>query len=635
MQVPNKLQRTYKLYVDWEVLTAWFGDDFFKPGGGACTEHEKVEALRALAQGCPGRVIRILSELELLPCPGSGCVQVAVTEGTRWIERDACHKISFHFVFQIFVTRQQYEQVWQAVLEYLGSACKPLLDFFRKIAESEGITEKRCVVREVLPIVPAPLLPLVGVDQHCWSNLEQGLAFPLSRKKVGEERSRFVRIAHIQCSDGCEMFSEIPCKRTWCAHVPIGSPGPKPRDMDPSVLLDALLVVSICLPSPRCIGLVQQGAGTYEIHGDVDESSRCSTASTVRGCDGGAAHGSGVQRLLFGSRTRVSTPRTCNQQQQQGDDSVVGGVWRLTGAQRRALTGSDLRGGSYDAGWMRRADLCAKGRVGARGVGVPEPAGTRGNGKRKQRAGEGEALWWPWPEDDPRGEAACRIPKWFLDILHERSPGFAENLTTGMRYGSRPSCASGPGAGGLLFQLNKCAGCLCVNRLMQVPFRGHATHSSNGTLFYVDGEDVYATCLKDGCKAAMMARREADWFLADRLQRLLLRGETLVDPLHKSTYFRRAVGAAGLALLDGIQGDIDAVRGGGVTSKGCCTVQFLEGSHLHYPAEGEVGEGCLCVSSMVKAPSSMMCNSLNGKRTWVQLTREMLLDYFDSVTRVQ
>lgn len=683
VEVPNKLQRTYKLYVDWEVLTSWFDDDFFGgPDGQAVPERDKVQFLRNLAQGCPSAIVRVFSELGILlptseaPSPrGPGaCVQVAVTEGTRWVEDEGCHKISLHFVFQIFVTRPQFVGAWEAFVDHLNKECGALVRFLGLLAEASSASEKRAATRECLPGVPSRYLPLIGVDKHCWTNLEQGLAFPLSRKRVGDERSRFVKIVHLRRGDGLEMLSEIPCKRTWCAHLPISSPGPKPRDMDPAMLLDALLVVSICLPSPRCIGvsgsLPPADAAAEEKRGDDwghiadpaahldihDSSSRCSLASTVRPPSVDReeeAEDRVVQKLtLASSRARAAHSKQHQAPAVAAPHQLYGGegggpCWRLSGLQRSAIMSArGGKAGCYDAGWMRRAGIGLKGELRRAAGGDPGPGDEErcckrarggepcaGGGKRKRG---GDRLLGDW-EDHPKRAAICKIPGWFLSILRDKCPGFADSLTTGMRYGSRPSCARGIGAaeGGdgsdrrtLLFQLNKCSACLCVGRMMQVPFRGHATHTSNGTLFYVDGKDVYATCLKEGCKAAMLSRREGYCLLANRLQRLILHEEPLVDGLDKSSYFREKVGPSGLALLEAVEGAVEAKA-----------TRARNGSSPAVPGEAAQGPGgrepCLSLSSFAKVPAGMMCNSLNGKRTWVCLTEGMLLDYFEHVAALE
>lgn len=60
---------------------------------------------------------------------------------------------------------------------------------------------------------------------------------------------------------------------------------------------------------------------------------------------------------------------------------------------------------------------------------------------------------------------------------------------------------------------------------MEVPFESHRSHRSNGTLYYVDGENVYVSCMKSDCRSRLLRERQQYCTMAIKLHKLIIRGE--------------------------------------------------------------------------------------------------------------
>lgn len=139
IEFPNFLQRTHKLYVDWdkklsdmERLENKCSVKFLphQRGGGGGGEgynlmqrRANVERIRQLALQTPSAVMRLLKQMgcEFLHCHSQeGTIKVYVKEGTRPTKTESEEedwKISFHFVFQVqtpsrdILYEQQYCEV--------------------------------------------------------------------------------------------------------------------------------------------------------------------------------------------------------------------------------------------------------------------------------------------------------------------------------------------------------------------------------------------------------------------------------------------------------------------------------------------------------------------------------------------
>lgn len=66
---------------------------------------------------------------------------------------------------------------------------------------------------------------------------------------------------------------------------------------------------------------------------------------------------------------------------------------------------------------------------------------------------------------------------------------------------------------------------MCVWEACKVPFSGFRAHTSNGTLFYVDGDEVYASCMSKSCHERHLHDRERNAHMARRIERLVLHGD--------------------------------------------------------------------------------------------------------------
>lgn len=66
-------------------------------------------------------------------------------------------------------------------------------------------------------------------------------------------------VLHIK--GGEEYLTEVPCRHIWRAGFEVlGADHPPVRMLDPTMVLSALLDASICIPGPRCIGLMNPAA---------------------------------------------------------------------------------------------------------------------------------------------------------------------------------------------------------------------------------------------------------------------------------------------------------------------------------------------------------------------------------------
>lgn len=234
IEVPNPLQLVQKFYIDWDLLSM------------VCTEQgstDQLQRVRSVALQTPRLVYEALLGIGALD--EADHLQVVVKEGSRWRGDRGCHKVSMHFVFQIILTRRQFHCMWSALLDYFGSRCQEFRAMIGGTAPG--------LISEGLERSMGAYLPLVGVDLHPYSNAEQGLSMPYSRKKCEDPPSRPVHVMHFSARQQAE--SEVPDGQVW-------SPGMTRvcmQSMNPSHVAWALLDSSICIPGPRCIG-AREGA---------------------------------------------------------------------------------------------------------------------------------------------------------------------------------------------------------------------------------------------------------------------------------------------------------------------------------------------------------------------------------------
>lgn len=123
-----------------------------------------------------------------------------VYTGTRRTAED--WKLSFHFIFQILLTMDQFIAVWKLFVNYIednfATISASLSDGKAHIDEIETMHGYEC---------------LIGVDKHPYLNPEQGLAMGFSRKNGCHPYSRFIEILHIQGAK--EIRSEAALDGIW------------------------------------------------------------------------------------------------------------------------------------------------------------------------------------------------------------------------------------------------------------------------------------------------------------------------------------------------------------------------------------------------------------------------------------
>jgi hypothetical protein len=190
LEVPNEVQGTCKFYIDWDMTIDRL------PFLGGC-----VESARRLALQAPAKICQVFVELGYISPETE--VQIVIKEGSRAkVVGGGIHKISFHFITNLFGTLGQMRTLSSGLFQYL---------------EKHGGT-----LSDVLSATDAPIYEidtmngyesLIGVDKHPYSNPEQGLAMAFSRKHVRDPYTRFVEILHVR--DGVEIESEIPCSMIW------------------------------------------------------------------------------------------------------------------------------------------------------------------------------------------------------------------------------------------------------------------------------------------------------------------------------------------------------------------------------------------------------------------------------------
>lgn len=258
---------------------------------------------------------------------------------------------------------------------------------------------------------------------------------------------------------------------------------------------------------------------------------------------------------------------------------------------------------------------------------------------------------------DPRS-ALQKMPGWFTKPVVERFPGIESRMYLCPQYGSRPSCARRDGA--FSFQINKSPMSMCVLSLMRVPFAGHRSHRSNGSLFYVDGDDVYVSCMKSDCRSRLLQERQKHCTMAIKLHRLIVRGEE-GSCSDFSEYARDILGREDRDFLERVE-EMAKTR----------ETQFDVGCEDHFhllreeagaqqkkaredlpagfapvpPARRKLNRGrrvypcmpcgctpgkTLCVLDFASVPASSMCNSLDGNRTWIKLNPSILMSHLASV----
>jgi hypothetical protein len=207
MEVPNKIQGSGKFYIDWDMRVDKLA---FLVGTGP----QRIEQARALALQAPAKICEIFVELGYIS--DNSHVQIVIKEGSRAkVGGSEIHKISFHFVFNLFGTTAQLTTVWKGLFAFLEqrggtlwSVLRGSVDVITDIESMHGYAS------------------LVGVDMHPYSNPEQGLAMGFSKKHLHDPYTRFLEILHVTNQT---TRSETPCCDIWIGRQLL--PNNKPPDI--------------------------------------------------------------------------------------------------------------------------------------------------------------------------------------------------------------------------------------------------------------------------------------------------------------------------------------------------------------------------------------------------------------------
>ena len=183
IEFPNALQRTLKLYVDWDkkLSDVRTRTNFLQNGDQESVVQRRadVEAIRKLALGTPAAVMRLL---KAMGCSSSmhrngNDVRVIVKEGTRPLTQgEQDWKISFHFIFQIVVSSAQFRLLYHHMAELIRTKLENLAAALRMVDASDNDKQmgmETDAMRD--PLHGA----LVGMDMHPRQNVFQVLPISL------------------------------------------------------------------------------------------------------------------------------------------------------------------------------------------------------------------------------------------------------------------------------------------------------------------------------------------------------------------------------------------------------------------------------------------------------------------------
>jgi hypothetical protein len=242
VEIPTSLQGMQKLYIDWDKKLSEMLP-LLPPGSGM--DVPTLKHARALALQTPAVFCRVLQHVGVLsPCDS---VQVTVVEGSRWKSGMTECKVSFHFVFQILLSRRQLAAVWGLVMQHLQVRSPVVYAHIhgnggvQPLGDNDNGSAYEC---------------LYGVDIHPIRNKEQGLALPWSSKSLGEPASRMLKSVVVQ--DGEEQHSVYNDPTIWAAASSVhmcGRPAPYALyvHFNPAKVARALMEASICFPGPKCL----------------------------------------------------------------------------------------------------------------------------------------------------------------------------------------------------------------------------------------------------------------------------------------------------------------------------------------------------------------------------------------------
>lgn len=246
---------------------------------------------------------------------------------------------------------------------------------------------------------------------------------PENRKTTEDPMSRPIAIIHVKA--GLEIMWEVPCRRVWRAGFKIKGKHPDvAKDCSPLIVLCALHDASICIPSHRCISILDQslrtpakkqrdeietmggpGSSAWESLGIAiaeDEASRCSTVS------------------MFSSvkQNEVESVEEENNVSHMNMNKMTLRAKLNYLKQRFATTTTTTK---------------------------TTPLRIRSSQFQNQE------------ETVTTKAAAAGLPEWFLKRVEKSCPGFESSIYMNPKYGSRPSCcpkvSEKSGKIGIMFQV--------------------------------------------------------------------------------------------------------------------------------------------------------------------------------------
>lgn len=263
IEFPNVFQRIHKFYIDWDKKTsevAFFDDS---SGGSFLQRSAGIERLRLAALGTPAAILRILQTC----VPGFALeqddVRVLVKEGTRNVSSTDC-KVSFHFVFQILVTTEQFRAIYQHVVQHIQT--NPEMQLLSSVLLNSTGDEDAPKKANMLLDNDKWWSGLLGMDLHPQKNAYQGLACTGSRKNLDAKASSILGTMLVS-GDGSswewisspqqvekpqqDATDESMCSKastvSSCSHAPLVEKAGLPHK------ILSWMEASVIMPSPSCI----------------------------------------------------------------------------------------------------------------------------------------------------------------------------------------------------------------------------------------------------------------------------------------------------------------------------------------------------------------------------------------------
>lgn len=213
-------------------------------------DHEVITRVREIGLRTPEVLTGILEHLCFIQ--KGQLVSVVNVEGTRFQQGKKCIKYSWHFIWNLLLTRNQYIQVWSEIFAWMQSGGDGIggLVGDTRVVSAFIMDDTAHITPDVLKAA-GDYACLLMLDPHVMRNPDQGLKTPWSRSAASDPPLRPMQIMWVR---GCvHEFSEIPDKRIWTAHLPIMKRRDELRHLDP-IKASWAMSRAMLAPSPGCIG---------------------------------------------------------------------------------------------------------------------------------------------------------------------------------------------------------------------------------------------------------------------------------------------------------------------------------------------------------------------------------------------